>query len=102
MRTGLYQHQVGGIVISQATLTIYLVCHPQKQPTIIPSDDKNEDTGSGADKAAEKAAQSLSPEVEVQDINDIRTPNNQKQSTQDIDHFFSGVIMNEGKKSWKC
>ena len=36
------------------TLTIYLVCHPQKQPTIIPSDDKNKDTESGADKTAEK------------------------------------------------
>jgi len=49
-----------------------------------------------------KAAQSPSPDVEVQDLDDIKTTNNQKQSTQDIDHFFSGVIMNEGKKSWKC
>jgi len=54
MRTGLYQHQVGEIGISWATLTIYPVRHPQKQPTIIPSDDKNEDTESGVDKAAEK------------------------------------------------
>jgi len=54
MRAGLYQHQVGGIVNSQGTLTTYPVCHPQKQSTIIPSDDENEDTESGADKAVEK------------------------------------------------
>jgi len=49
-----------------------------------------------------KAARSPSPDVEVQVLDAIKTTNNRKQSTQDVDHFFSEVITNNGKDFRKC